>query len=118
MLRRALVAAAATVILPGLGQAQTGAQANRSAYDYALRCFAATGGVITDPRAAPGDRSAAEASARRSFDAAHRMGRVLGFAEARINQDIHATAQALSVWAVREPDYLRHLRTECTQLGL
>jgi hypothetical protein len=98
--------------------AQPSEQANRSAYVYSMRCFAAAASVIADTRSTTAEVEAAKQRSRRAFDGAVRLGRVLGLSGQAINEDINATGRAEATLMARDPGYLRRTQTVCAQLGL
>ena len=107
------------VMLSAAAHAQKSqADPNRRAYGYALRCFSIAAGTISDTRASAAEVTAARASSRRSYDAAHRMGGLMGLSPARIDEDITATNRAEAALVVRDSSYAQQRRAECARLGL
>ncbi len=112
----ALLGAAA--LASGSAHGQTAGQ--RSAYDYTLRCWAVAGYLITDPdvQRNPQASAQAEVSARRAFNAAHRMGAALGYSQAQITEDLDRWTRIEGALMLRNRAYFERTKAECEQLGL
>ena len=87
-------------------------EARRSAYEAALKCFVANGSAYGDAQKA-GD--AAEAAA---FDAAVRLGELLGHSGTRVEQDFRLTQMRELPQIVSNPAYARQSLQTCKALGL
>lgn len=102
------VAGVALIACSVAAGAQSGSQANgnRAAYEYALRCFVVTSNYADD------------ASARRSFDAATRLGQLQNLSNRQLNADFDRAIAYEGVRLVRDRSYRDQLLAECRQLGL
>jgi hypothetical protein len=100
------------------GQTNQQADPNRRAYGYALRCAATAAGVYTDPRSTSAEKSAADASYGRAYDAAMRMGRVLGLSSQHVGDDMAASVRVEAALQLRDAAYYRRTQAECRQLGM
>lgn len=78
----------------------------RPAYVYAQRCFAVT--------SAYGDND----GARRAFDAAMKLGRLLNLSNRQLNADFDQWSSTEMVKAARDPQYKEQLLGECRKLGM
>lgn len=87
-----------------MAPATASAQDYRQAYVYALRCLAATSAA----RDAPGSK--------RAFDAAMRLGRLLGYDNRRLNYDFENNVEIVKM--ARSDAYLRQTLRDCAKLGL
>ncbi len=114
----ASLAIAAAVASAGVAFGQTPAQ--RIAYDYTLRCWAVAGYLITDPDVQRDQQASAQAevSARRAFDAAHRMGGALGYSHAQITGDLDRWTRIEGALMLRNRAYFERTKADCQQLGL
>jgi hypothetical protein len=102
----------------GTADGQTAGQ--RSAYEYALRCWAVAGYIASEPgvRRNVHASAQAEASARRAFDASVRMGTVLGYSGPQISEDLDSTARLEGALMLRDRSYFERTKAACQQLGL
>lgn len=123
---QALPAAIASVALFAAGVSvaepaqQATAQARRSAYDAAMKCFVASGYVIGE-RERAGDAAGAaryEQHARRSFDTALGLGRALSLSGSRIDQDLGLAQTRHLPPMVADRRYLEQSVSMCRALGL
>jgi len=97
-----------------IGSAASGQSAGqRSAYDYALKCWAVAGYIGNQDGA-----NAPEASGRRAFDAAYKMGSILGYGNSQIKSDLDLTATVEGTAMLRNRDYFERSRSDCRKLGL
>lgn len=96
------------------------ADANRKAYDYAMRCMVAGGVTQGDQRYNPKGRNsvAIKAGMRRAYDALYRMGGVLGIAQADIGADFEAYRRLESRRMIGDDAYFQQTRASCQKLGL
>lgn len=78
----------------------------RAAYDQALKCFVATS-AYSD-----------QASARRSWDAAMRLGQLQNLSNQQLNADLNRTSAYEGVRLARSAEYRTQLLTQCRRLGL
>lgn len=103
---------------PGAAYGQTARQ--KSAYDYTLRCWAVAGYIASEPRVSRNPQAAAQAkaSARRAFDAAHRMGAALGYSRAQITQDLDLWTRVEGALMLRNRAYFERSKADCEKLGL
>lgn len=113
-----LIAACLAAAVPATAAAQASEQANRQAYVYAMRCFATAAGVQTDPRSTPAEKAAADASFESAYNAAIRMGRLLGLSGRRIEDDMASTVRVEAALQLRDAAYYLRTQAECRQLGL
>lgn len=102
MLARALVLLA----MPAAAMGQPTPQANRVAYEFAHRCFVVTSGYRD------------ESGARRSFDAAMRLGRLQNLTNRQLNADFDRFSASELVRLARDPRYRDQLIAQCRQIGL
>ena len=113
----ALNAAGALAIAPAVAQASgkpqsvtvgepTSPQNYRAAYEHALRCFVVTSSYSD------------ETSARRSFDAAMRLGQLQNLSNRQLNADLNRSTAYEGVRLVRDRRYRDQLLAECRRLGL
>lgn len=93
---------------------------NRIAYAAAMKCFVANAAAASDRKAA-GDPAKAivyEANAKRSFDAAVKIGRIMGLTNRQMNKDLDdASARELSRM-VADNAYFRNAVATCKGMGL
>jgi hypothetical protein len=82
------------------------AQDYRTAYEYALRCFVVNSAYGND------------ASARRAFDAALRLGQLQSLSNRQVNDDLNRWTATEMVRTARDQRYREHLLGECRRLGL
>jgi hypothetical protein len=96
------------------------ADANRKAYDYAMRCMVASGVTQGDQRYNPKGRNsvAIKAGMRRAYDALYRMGGVLGIAQTDIGADFEAYRRLESRRMIGDDAYFQQTRASCQKLGL
>jgi hypothetical protein len=95
-------------------------QADRSAYDWAVKCFVANGSARGTSNDAGDTAKAAafERRARSSFDTASALADKLGYTGSRFNQDLGlAQAQELPKF-VKDVAYLRSTEATCKSLGM
>lgn len=94
--------------------------ANRKAYDYAIRCYVAGAVAVGDKRINPDGTLTAslKAASRRAFDAAHGMGKLLGLSRKRVSDDLDAYSRVETIAMVRDDAYFQKTRNDCTKLGL
>lgn len=94
--------------------------ANRKAYDYAMRCMVAGGVTQSDQRYNPKGRNsvAIKAGMRRAYDALYRMGVVLGIAQTDIGADFEAYRRLESRRMIGDDAYFQQTRASCQKLGL
>ncbi len=96
--------------LPAATVAQTTEQANRNAYHYAVRCFAAA------PFAR--ERGMTRDDGRRAYDLAQRLGASLGYSQRQAHDDINARTTTELATMVRDRAYLDRVLSDCRRLGL
>jgi hypothetical protein len=92
----------------------------QAAYQAALKCYVANGEARAE-RLDAGDKAGAEryyASGQRSFDGALKLGRMLGFANRRLNHDIDGTQAKELPLMVRDRKYFISAVADCKGLGL
>jgi hypothetical protein len=92
----------------------------RAAYEATLKCYIANGNAEGERRDA-GDQAGAaryDASARRSFDDAFKLGGVLGLTDQQVNHDLDTTQAAELPRMVRNRDYFIDAVATCKGLGL
>ena len=115
------------VMLIGVGCAATAGiaatpapDANRKAYDYALRCYVAGAVAVGDKRINPDGTLTAslKAGSKRAFDTAYGMGKILGYAKQRVSSDLDAYSRVETIIMVRDDAYFQKTRTDCAKLGL
>jgi hypothetical protein len=96
------------------------ADANRKAYDYAMRCYVAGAVAVGDKRINPDGTLTVslKAASRRAFDAAHGMGKLLGLSRKRVSDDLDAYGRVETIAMVRDDAYFQKTRNDCTKLGL
>ena len=115
------LAAVMLAMAGGYAQAQNAtASANRIAYESALKCFVANGRADGVRRQA-GNHTAADAyerGARTSFDAAVRMGQLLGYSNQRVNEDFGIVQARELPRMVADSAYFREVIGTCRALGL
>jgi hypothetical protein len=121
---RALVRCAAII---GIGCGATTAiaappapDANRKAYDYAMRCFVAGTVAVSDKRLnldATTDAAMRQA-AKRAYDATYAMGKVLGFARSRVKSELDTVTAVEGRLMLRDEAFFARTRTQCVQLGM
>ena len=94
--------------------------ANRKAYDYAIRCYVAGAVAVGDKRINPDGTLTAslKAASRRAFDTAHGMGKLLGLSRKRVSDDLDAYGRVETIAMVRDDAYFQKTRSDCTKLGL
>ena len=94
--------------------------ANRKAYDYAMRCMVAGGVTQGDQRYNPKGRNsvAIKAGMRRAYDALYRMGGVLDIAQTDIGADFEAYRRLESRRMIGDDAYFQQTRASCQKLGL
>ncbi len=124
-MRRTLLVLSTGLMVAGLNPAvaessdQAVARANLGAYRIALNCFAAYG-INVGRYEKAGDRENADATekqARASFDAALKLGRVLGYKDGQVNTDFSMT-QAREVPKLQDRTYFAQTLSICKQVGL
>jgi len=95
-------------------------EARRSAYEAALKCFVANGSAYGDAQKAgdAAEAAAFDAKARASFDAAVRLGELLGYSGTRVEQDFRLTQMRELPQIVSNPAYARQSLQTCKALGL
>ena len=95
-------------------------QANRAAYQAAMKCFVVAG-TATGERRDAGDTAKAEmyeTKARKAFDTAVRLAGMLGYDRDKVDQDFGlAQAQELPKM-VKDIDYYRRSAATCRAIGL
>ncbi len=104
----------------GVAVADDTMQNTRAAYDAALKCFVANGNAEGERRDAGDHEGAAryDASGKRSFDAAVKLGQMLGLTNRQMNHDLD-TAQAIELpKMVKDRDYFIDAVATCKGLGL
>lgn len=117
-IKMAALAVAVGLTVSGTAAAQTSGQ--EKAYDYALKCWAVAGHIATQPDGSGNLPSPAtiQATAAKSYNAAYRMGGLLGYSNDRIARDLDATGSAEGAALLQNRAYFERSRSECTQLGL
>ncbi len=78
----------------------------RAAYEHALKCFVVTSAYSN------------EASARRSWDAAMRLGQLQNLSNRQLNADLNRASAYEGVRLARSSEYRAQLLSECRRLGL
>jgi hypothetical protein len=121
--RRVLAAALAACACLGVGSANADnltTQANRLAYDLAVKCFVANGVARGNSRAAHDEASAAkfEKRARQSFDVAGALGDKLGYSGNRQTADFEMAQSEFLPKFVTNPADLRQIEKTCESVGL
>jgi hypothetical protein len=121
---RALVRLARTISLGCLATTSFAAQpapdANRKAYDYAMRCFVAGTVAVSDKRVnidAATDTAMRQA-AKRAYDATYAMGKVLGYARSRVKSELDTVTAVEGRMMLRDEAFFERTRTQCVQLGM
>ena len=96
------------------------AQDTRAAYDAALKCFVANGNAEAERRDAHDAAGAAryDATGKQSFDAAMKLGRMLGLANRQLNHDLDAIQAAELPRMVKDRVYFINAVAVCKGLGL
>ena len=94
--------------------------ANRKAYDYALRCYVAGAVTASDKQLNPaGAKDAAlDAASKRAFDAAYIMGDKLGLSKPHISADFDAYGRIYQRLYLKDQVSFAKARSDCTKLGL
>ena len=115
-----MVLGAVAGLLIGTSPAQSQTAGQKSAYEYALRCWGVAGYLITDPEVKANPEAAArvEAGAQRVYNAALRMGAVLGYSQARIDEDLDLAGRVEGALMLRDRSYFERSKAACDQLGL
>jgi hypothetical protein len=96
------------------------ADANRKAYDYAMRCFVAGTVAVSDKRVnidAATDTAMRQA-AKRAYDATYAMGKVLGYARSRVKSELDTVTAVEGRMMLRDEAFFERTRTQCVQLGM
>ena len=109
-MRALLLAVSVVAALPVAASAQANPQADRNAYTYAVRCFAAAGfarqrGVQTD-------------NGKRAYDMALRLGSQLGYTPSEADGDIRTRTSTELVTMRRDAAYLDRAFSDCRRIGL
>lgn len=94
--------------------------ANRKAYDYAMRCFVAGTVAVSDKRVnvdATTDAAMRQA-AKRAYDATYAMGKVLGYARSRVKNELDTVTAVEGRLMLRDEAFFARTRTQCVQLGM
>jgi hypothetical protein len=96
------------------------ARANRSAYQAAMKCFVADGVALGDARDAAdtGKQSGYDAMARKSFDAAKKLGSLLGYTGERMDQDFSLAQTYELPRMMKDVAYFRQAAAVCKAIGL
>ena len=116
-------AALSALVWLGSSSAQaedTTTNANRTAYDAAIKCFIANSVAKGNSSDAGYAAQAAtyETKARESFDIAVTLGKTLGYSGGRINQDMGMAQGVELPKLVQDEAYFRQAVTTCQALGL
>ncbi|MGA0546826.1 hypothetical protein ACO2Q1_16265 [Brevundimonas sp. VNH65] len=111
---------AASAFSASVAVAQATPRGNALAYEAALKCFVANGHASgLRARAGEPQRAAAyDLSARQSFDAATRLGQLLGYSNQRISQDFGLVQSRELPAMVADAAYFRQTVATCRALGL
>jgi hypothetical protein len=118
----ALPVACVLALCAGSAIAQDGgvARANRLAYDMAMKCFVANGHAL-GLRKRAGDEAGAsqsEVKARQSFDAAQRLGQIIGYSDDRVRQDFGLAQTRELPPMVTDQKYFLKAVAMCKAVGL
>ena len=100
--------------------AGTDGNGDRSAYKYALECWAANGVIVTDPVRNPrrSKDTAFDGSAKRAYDAAYLFGERLGLGKSEIAIDLKTYGVVAGSAMLRDQSYYERTLASCRQLGL
>jgi len=92
----------------------------RSAYEATLKCFVANGSAEGDRRDAGDQEGAAryDANAKRSFDGALKLGRMLGYSNRQLNHDLQVAQDTELPRMVKDRNYFLDAVATCKGLGL
>lgn len=93
---------------------------NQAAYAYALRCFVAGGVSASDPQDnLNGSRSTEiRQRSRIAYDAAYRMGGVLGYTTDQVSADLDRYQYVEARRIIADPSYFADTKVACIRLGL
>lgn len=95
-------------------------RANRMAYAAAMKCFVVNGIARGDQQDAHDEAKAAsfERMARKSYDAAVKLGNALGYSGSRMDQDFGMAQTYELPKMLKDTGYYRSSATTCKALGL
>lgn len=116
-----VAALAVSALCAGSAMAQTRAsQADRLAYDAALKCYVANT-VAASGREAVGDSAGVEryrVNANRAFDGAMALGRSMGMSNVQLNRDLDSVEARELSRMVPDAAYFRQTVAACKAVGL
>lgn len=94
--------------------------ANRKAYDYAMRCFVAGTVAVSDKRLNidAATNTAMRQAAKRAYDATYAMGKTLGYTRSRVKSELDTVTAVEGRLMLRDEAFLARTRTQCVQLGM
>jgi hypothetical protein len=110
----------AAAALAATGAAGGQAPGQKTAYEYALKCWAVAGYIASDPeiRRNPEGLARTKASGERAYNAAMKMGELLGYERTQIADDLDAAGRLEGALMLRDRSYFERTRAACDQLGL
>lgn len=122
MLRYCTAALGCAAILVGTaGPAWADQRGNELAYNYAMRCFVASGihtGEIRHHGAGSERVAESDAYTRKAFDLAYKVGGGLGFSKKRISADMDSFQRSETRRILLESDYMSSTWADCAKIGL
>jgi hypothetical protein len=116
-----MVAALATALGgPVLAQSDSATQADRSAYQAAMKCFVVVGMLVGDAKdnGKPELSADYDTKARRSFDFAVQLGHKIGLSGEEISEDFGLAQSRELPKLVANKSYFRSEAATCKALGL
>ena len=117
---RVIAALSLAFLLAAHGSQAATTQDTRAAYDAALKCFVANGNAEGERRDAHDAAGAAryDTTGKQSFDAAMKLGRMLGLTNRQLNRDLNAVQATELPRMVKDRAYFIDAVATCKGLGL